>query len=427
MADQNAYSVLSIHKGVSEQEIKQSYIELVKKYDPENHQARFMLIQAAYETLRDPLRRAKEDLFTYNYIKGKFLFNDDEKGGELSETEIWQELKKVKDMLAENPDNEEAKKSRILYHMIQSHINVNKKLWAEAIKNWNDILSIDPTHTRAKNNLIYSFITLGYSYAIHGLLKEAIDLWEKALKMDPDNWQLIHNLAIANELGGNKDDSKRYWGETLRVWKRELDKNTEDKYLKSLIIEVHKHFGGQALDSKVDNVTAIREYKEILKINPDDFDAQFQICSTMMEEQNWDNAISELTKLQKKHPQNLEVLNLLGWALLNNGQVDLAFNTWKKALSIDNKNKSALENIMRAHQQIGQRLRESGLLTNALVHFKSLLKYNPQNWEAHYEVARTYELKGDVKSAFAEYNIVLQLNPKSKEAKKALSDLKMRH
>ena len=74
MPEQNAYAVLNLRKGATEQEIKHAYVELVKRYDPEKHTERFMVIQNAYERLRDPEKRAKEDVFTYNYVKGEFMF-----------------------------------------------------------------------------------------------------------------------------------------------------------------------------------------------------------------------------------------------------------------------------------------------------------------------------------------------------------------
>ena len=71
-------------------------------------------------------------------------------------------------------------------------------------------------------------------------------------------------------------------------------------------------------------------------------------------------------------------------------------------------------------------LRDKGLFTPCLVHFKALMRYMPDSDEVHYEIAKTYQLKGDERSAYQEYNHVLKLNPKHKLARNGLSTLKLR-
>ncbi len=425
MPEQNAYRILNIRKGSTEKEIKQAYVDLVKKYDPELHTERFMVIQQAYEKLRDPHKRAREDIFTCNFVQGEFSFSQEEQSDK-PEAEIRQQPKLLEENLRNNPNDEVAKRELILCYMQLSWKCVNKKLWAEAIQQWTNVLNLDPTHLRAKNNIIYSYITLGYSYAMHGLNVEAIDFWERALQMNPDNPDVVHNLAIACEQNGEKARAEKYWAATLKHWKFLLDRNPEDEYIKYCIIEFHKHHGGKALDVSKDSVSALEQYREILKIAPNDFDALYQIAATRMEEQKWDEAVEELKKLNRLYPKNIEVLNLLGWALLNGGKVDSAFNSWRRALAIDSKNYSIKDSLIRAHLSLGKKLRESALYTPALVHFKALLKFLPKSAEIHFEIGTTYLMKGDYRSALNEFNIVLELDPRNKLAKKAISEMKMR-
>ena len=130
MAEQSAYAILNVRKGADEQEIKRAYVELVKRYDPEKHTERFMVIQSAYERLRDPRKRAKEDVFTYNYLKGEFVFAPEEK----EEDPLPEVLARIRDLerqLAEQPDNPAVKPALILNLMKRSYRNAQKKLWAE--------------------------------------------------------------------------------------------------------------------------------------------------------------------------------------------------------------------------------------------------------------------------------------------------------
>ncbi|MCD6386581.1 tetratricopeptide repeat protein [Candidatus Sumerlaeota bacterium] len=423
--DKNSYSILNVRKGASDEEIKRAYVALVKKYDPENHVEQFMIIKDAYERLRDPKKRAQEDLYTFNPVEGEFMFNKEERV-DISDTELQGKIKQLEMKLRESPDDDEVKKSLIRLYMQRSYKKVKRKLWSEAISDWQQILNIETTHHFARHNLIYAYIYLGYSYAIHGLYEEALELWEQALQMNPDNTALLQNIALAYELAGNREKARTYWMEVVKRWRQELDKKPDDEYLKTLIIEVHKHYGSMAATDKRDKESALQQYREILKIQPDDFDAHYQIAATLLDEQKWDMAIEELNKLLQLNPKNVDVLNMLGWALLNAGQVDAAFNAWKKSLQIDPKNAATRDNLIRAHLSLGKRLRENGLYTPALVHFKALLKYLPRSPEVHFEIGSTYLLRGDIPSAYNEFNTVLKIDPRNKLAKKALSELKLK-
>jgi len=425
MASENAYTILNIRKGATDQEIKQAYVALVKKFDPESHTDRFVVIQHAYDRLSDPIKRAREDVLTFNHVHGEFHFSKEERGNH-SGPEIHQRIRILEEKRRENPNDETVNQDLLSCYMQRSFTNVKKKMWKESIRDWQSVLGLDETHLRAKNNLLFAYIALGYSYATHELYDEAIELWEQASQMNPDDVQIIHNLALACDNSGRREDAERYWDEVLKRWKLNLDQNPDDEYLKNCIVEVRRHHGGRAAESGKNAEVAIEDFREILKIKPNDFEAQYQIASTLMEEHKWSEAVEELQKLHKQFPKNIEVLNLRGWALLNGGQVEQAFQTWRRSYALDKKNQSTRDALVRAHLSVGKRLRERGLFTPALVHFKALLRYLPKSPEVHFEIASTYLLKGDERPAYNEFNRVLAIDPRNKNAKKALSELKMR-
>jgi tetratricopeptide (TPR) repeat protein len=451
----NAYAVLGLQKGAAADEIKQAYVTLVKKFDPEMHTDRFMSIQKAFDELKNPQSRAKIDVYTFNNIRGDFSFNADERSEapdeqiEAALAEI--EAKKTAGELAE--DEARAKTAQGL--MIRSWKRAQRKQWDEAIKDWQAILKLDPTHRRAKSNLLFSYIALGYRYANHNLYDEALEIWQQAAQMNPDNIQLIHNLALAAEMAGKDEEASRYWQETVKRWKLGLEREPENEYLKNCIIEVLRKHGEKAASENAPAPAAapgaaprpgaphapapaagaghqakaakgIDEYREILRLNPNDFEAQYRIASMLMQEHTWPEAIKELEDLRKKHPRNIEVMNMLGWALLNSGKVDDAFMAWRKAKVIDPTNYQITESLIKAHMAMGRSLREKGLYTPCLVHFKALDRYQPNNDEVHYEIGKTYQMKGDERSAYIEYQKVLVINPKHKLARNGLSSLKLR-
>ncbi len=57
------WKVLDLPPGAAETAIRQRYLDLVQQYPPEREPQRFAEVRAAYDTLRDPVRRLEEELF----------------------------------------------------------------------------------------------------------------------------------------------------------------------------------------------------------------------------------------------------------------------------------------------------------------------------------------------------------------------------
>lgn len=488
--ERNAYSVLGLHKGASEDEIKQAYVALVKKYDPEVHTERFMIVQGAFEKLKNPAERAREDILTYNFLRGDFNFGKGERV-EISDSKLAQGIQTLEQKRTEDGSYPEEIRPKLAQaYLIRAKKNIDKKLLKEAIDDWMRVLTLDPTHFRSKNNLLNAFIRLGRSYADHHLHEEAIELWEKAAKMDPDNVLVLHNLAICCEEAGALADSKRYWDETLRRWKAKLERDPEDEYLKNCVIEANRHLSEldilktarkaaelasqstpaaspQPSSAPADAPSApstlsadaptptpkkqparatpkassdppapkkkptppaeddLTRNLEILRLKPDDFDASMRVGHLLMERKLWNDAVKHFRNMRKLHPKDLDVLNSMAWAFLQNQEVDRAIRIWDEALKLDPKSHTIREAKSKAHMMLGRGLRDKNLFINALVHFKALTRLNPDSDEVHFELGKTYQLQGDLRSAFGEFKKVVKLNPKHKFARKSLSELRM--
>lgn len=61
MAD--AYEVLGLLPGSTDDEIRRRYLDLVRRYRPDQQPQRFAAVREAYEQLRDPLVRLEACLF----------------------------------------------------------------------------------------------------------------------------------------------------------------------------------------------------------------------------------------------------------------------------------------------------------------------------------------------------------------------------
>lgn len=479
MAEASAYAILGLQKGASEEEIKRAYIELVKRFDPERHTERFMVIQSAYNRLRDSEQRAREDIHTLNILKCDFIFAPDEQSSD-TDPPIDDSVETARTAYKSFPTDTAARERFIALLLKRARAKMLRKQWPEAVRDWAEVLELEPTHARARQNLFGGYVTLGTTYALHGIEDEAIEFWEKAIQLNPDNAALMHNLALTYEKLNQHDRAGRYWAETVQRWSQRMEaKGDDSEYMRFCIIEAHRHHGGliEAGENQInassqavpmpsqttvprqtappspppsrssapqitkpvvggsqpsgppatDSPAAIASRcRRVIELNPKDSDARFQLVHALMELQQWADALAQLDELGKLHPRSTEVLNLRGWTLLNASRVDEAFNMWQRALSLDPKDARIKESVVRARLLVGKQARDKGLFTHALVHFKSLLRMLPQSAEVHLEIAATYDMKGDIRSAMQEYQAVLQIDPKNQLARKALSDLKMK-
>jgi curved DNA-binding protein CbpA len=57
------YEVLSLPRVADEAETRRRYLELVRQFPPDRDPAKFAEIRAAYDQLRDPIRRLQSQLF----------------------------------------------------------------------------------------------------------------------------------------------------------------------------------------------------------------------------------------------------------------------------------------------------------------------------------------------------------------------------
>ncbi len=60
--EENPYKVLGTRSNASPERIKICYLDKIKEYPPEQYPEQFRIIREAYETLKDPIKKAKYDL-----------------------------------------------------------------------------------------------------------------------------------------------------------------------------------------------------------------------------------------------------------------------------------------------------------------------------------------------------------------------------
>lgn len=416
----NAYTILNVPKNSTPEEIKKAYLKALKVYNPEHNPERFIIVRKAYETLIDSKQRAALDVHLYNLENKGFKFEPEHQKGFEEE-----ELKKKKEELEQK--GEEGVSELVQLLLCETYQAIKRNLWQKAAEIWEKVLELDPGNFYAKYNLFNVYSILAYRYAMHDMVEEAIPLWKKALTLEPQSLAIIHNLAIGYEEIGEKEQAKRYWQETLKIWKKMLSEEPDNGDIRERIIELHRHFGGQLEQDREKKGEAIEEYREILKINPDDKETCIKVIAALMKERKWEEARQELDKLLQKHSDDVELQVRKGWILLNSGDVTGAFNYWKKIARKYPANDEIKAQIVRAHISLAEKYKEKKQFNSALVQLKSALKYEKNNPQTLFQLGALYELQGKTDTAVNYYKKVMEVDPKHKEAQRRMVRARMKH
>lgn len=414
----NPYEILGLRKWASAKEIKRAYFSLVRKYSPERFPEKFVEIRRAYDALRIPANRAKVDFLLFSEIPGAIGF----KGVEVKTESLVKLNKQIKDIESSKGDH-----TAVLLDLLRkrSLVYVSKSYWQEAIADWSRILQIHRGDREARRNLILGYSRLGFSYAQNGFLKRAVEAWKEILKYSPRCPEAVHNLAIASTRLKQPEEEKKYWEKILEVWSSRLDQDSDNEYLKNLLVETHKYFGGRFIPPKKDREdTQPKKYEEVLG-QIGGFLENMQLGMACMNNKNWPQAIAAFEKCLTERPDDVEILNALGWAYLNSTNINKAFATWNRALRVDPRNQTTQENLVQGHLTVGKNLRAQKAFGPALVHFKNILKVMPNQPEVFMEIGNTYAMKGDYLSAIEQWETVLELDPNNKLAKQAIREAKM--
>jgi Flp pilus assembly protein TadD len=103
-------------------------------------------------------------------------------------------------------------------------------------------------------------------------------------------------------------------------------------------------------------------------------DPDYAAGKQAIERKDWSQAASRLAKAALRDPGNADLQNFLGFSYRNQGRYDLAFEHYKKALSIDPRHKGA-------HEYIGETYLKVGDLASAEKHLAALKSLCPLSCE----------------------------------------------
>jgi len=208
-----------------------------------------------------------------------------------------------------------------------------------------------------------------------------LEAWERGNK----------GVSLANL--GLQDQAIREYREALRI-------KPDDA-------EAHYNLG-IALADKGFPDEAIREYREALRIKPDNADAHTNLGAALADKGFPDEAIREYREALRIKPDYAEVHYNLGIALEAKGLVDEAIREYRDALRIK-------PDDAEAHYNLGNALEAKGLMDEAIREYRDALRIKPDNADAHYNLGAVFQGKGLLDEAIREYRDVLRIKPDDAE------------
>jgi len=198
-----------------------------------------------------------------------------------------------------------------------------------------------------------------------------------------------------------------YWKDDVSVWRRAVAV-TENNY------DAHNRLGRAWFSQgRVDE--AIREFQEVIRLNPGFAEAYYSLGHSFDTKGRVDEAMACFKKALEIRPDYIVAHDSLDSLLLQKGQVDQVIIRCQKALELEPDNETA-------HINLGSALFQKGRVDEAIVHYQKALQIKPDYVEAHINLGTALCQKGRVDEAIVHYQKALQIKPDYAEAYFALGN-----
>ncbi|HIE15650.1 MAG TPA: tetratricopeptide repeat protein [Bacteroidales bacterium] len=163
--------------------------------------------------------------------------------------------------------------------------------------------------------------------------------------------------------------------------------------------------------------TAIMFYGKILKVRPQDYDAQLAVARLYFAKKNYDKSISFYEKIIANDTTDVEALKGLGDNYLYLDKIDKAINYYKKAISY-------LPDNVPLYFQLATAYIWYGKLDNAIATYKKIATIDNTYSEAYQGIGKMYHWKEQPYTALQYYEKAIALDPLEKSINKEYEQIK---
>lgn len=161
---------------------------------------------------------------------------------------------------------------------------------------------------------------------------------------------------------------------------------------------------GWALGWKEDWDGEIREESEVTRLDPDDARAHYSLGAAFCKKEDWEGAIQELREAIRLKSDYAEAHDALGAALGSKGDWDAAIAEERQAIRLK-------PDLAEAHEYLGLWLGNKGDVMGEITEEREAIRLDPNYAEAHEVLGWGLEHTGDTRTALAEYRTALELKP----------------
>ena len=241
------------------------------------------------------------------------------------------------------------------------------------------------------------FYTLGWDYRNKDP-KKAIKNYKRAIKLDPKHTDAYNGWGNALLLLGDTEGAKK-------------------KYLKSISIDPHFHFGYFNLGiihQTSDPERALDYFEKTIQVNPSYAFAHFRAGSVLLDLKKNEEAIPKLEKYVALEPNDKFGYYNLGRAY-RKADPEKAIENYKKAVAID-------PDYTDAHLGWGNVLSDQKNQKAATAKYEKCIKIDPKYFWAYYNLGRICEKKSPEK-AMDYYKKTIELNKNYRSAYNSLGSL----
>lgn len=182
----------------------------------------------------------------------------------------------------------------------------------ELAKEYSDKLNrIDSDSARVRAHLLGGDISLSENRP-----EDAVIAYEKAWSQTQNDFSILTKLTSAYDLTGNTDKSLQILGD----W---LNKHPDDRQAQLLLAQTYQRIG-QLNQAK-------QQYKSILEVDPDNLVALNNLAWLYIED-DIDLALEMAHKAHELSPRSADILDTLGWALVNDKKTEHGIRYLRSAL-----------------------------------------------------------------------------------------------
>ena len=257
----------------------------------------------------------------------------------------------------------------------------------------------EQTQTISPEELTDIYKTLGHAYFNRDMLDEAIKAWGRISELDPDD--IFARIELADLFR-----EQELYPQAIAQYEAIIEIKQDDTYRKCLSLREI----GKLHEESGEYQNALKQYDAALDLTaPGNWlrkDLQQRIIAIYSADANWKDLIAYYTDKLATNPNDTETLGLLAGAYIENQQLEVGIETYKKGLKLAPTDTGLRLNLISA-------LRDAEKYNDAATEYEVLNEQHPDDIGIYRELGKLYiQLENEEKSRSV-YQRMIDRDPES--------------